>query len=255
MSGSRPAAPRQVPPPTGGTARNTGSYSRFIPREELQGFESWTPDPFGGRGPGTQHGNDAASQAPAQEAQQPAGPTHEEMEAAVAAARSAGYQDGYRDGLVALDSFKQSFAQQMSAQLGAMVAAFGDEFDALERDIADSVARVATQLARQVVRHELSVQPELVARVAAEAVNAVLMSADRIVVHVHPEDHALVAQGAAEALAARGARLMADAGLQRGGCRVESDAGIVDASVPGRWAQAVANLGTDVPWQEPGRAD
>jgi flagellar assembly protein FliH len=167
----------------------------------------------------------------------------------VQAARQEGYQDGYRDGLVALESFKQSFAQQITAQLGTLVANFHEEFAALEHNIAASVARVATQLARQVVRSELNTRPELVVQVAQEAVNAVLMSADRIVVHVHPDDHALVAQGAAEALAGRGARLMVDATVQRGGCRVDSDAGTVDARLATRWQQAAQNLGTEVPWE------
>ena len=46
-------------------------------------------------------------------------------------------------------------------------------------------------------------RPELVARVAQEAVHAVLMSARQIAVQVHLQDHALVSQEAAEALAAR----------------------------------------------------
>ncbi|EHR69157.1 flagellar biosynthesis/type III secretory pathway protein [Burkholderiales bacterium JOSHI_001] len=244
MANHKTSGPRPVPPPQG------SAYSRFIPREELQGFASWTPDPFGA------HAH-AAAQAAAQSAAKaeasaadsaPAGPSQEDMDAAVAAAHAAGYEDGYRDGLVALDSFKQSFAQQLSAQLGALVATFGTEFDALERDIAASVARVATTLARQVVRSELATRPELVVKVAAEAVNAVLLSANRIVVHVNPQDHALVAQGAADALTARGARLMADMAVQRGGCRVDSDAGVVDARIETRWTQVAQSLGADMPW-------
>ena len=40
MSSSRPNAPRQVPPPP--NSRAGTSYTRFIPREELQGFANWT---------------------------------------------------------------------------------------------------------------------------------------------------------------------------------------------------------------------
>jgi flagellar assembly protein FliH len=79
-------------------------------------------------------------------------------------------------------------------------------------------------------------------------VHAVLMSARHIRVAVHPDDHALVAQGAAEALAARGARLVTDAGLTRGGCRVESDIGEVDARIETLWAQAAAQLGEPSPF-------
>ena len=168
----------------------------------------------------------------------------------VAAARTQAYQDGYRDGLVALESFKQSFASQVSAQVGQVLQALDSELGQLEQQMATSLARVATELARQVVRSELSVRPALVAQVAREAVNAVLASARQITVLVNPDDHALVAGGCEDALLARGARLLAQAGIARGGCRVESDAGTVDARVAARWAQATHALGTGVAWDD-----
>ncbi|MDO9285091.1 MAG: flagellar assembly protein FliH [Aquabacterium sp.] len=173
-----------------------------------------------------------------------------EMAVQVAAARQQGYQDGYRDGLVALDSFKESFALQVSGQLTQVLASLDRELNQLEQQLAAGVARVATELARQVVRSELVHRPALVVQVAQEAVDAVLMSARHITVQVHPDDHALVAQGCDEALAARGARLVSLPSMARGGCRVESDAGVIDARVPTRWAQAILSLGTGVAWED-----
>lgn len=173
-----------------------------------------------------------------------------EMQVQVAAARQQGYQDGYRDGLVALDSFKESFASQVSSQVTQVLASLDRELGQLEQQLAAGVARVATELARQVVRSELGLRPALVVQVAQEAIDAVLMSARHITVQVHPDDHALIAQGCAEALAARGARLLAQAAVPRGGCRVESDAGVIDARVATRWAQATQALGTGVAWDD-----
>jgi len=173
-----------------------------------------------------------------------------EMARQVAAARQQGYQDGYRDGLVALDSFKLSFASQVSGQVTQVLAALDRELGQLEQLLAAGVARVATELARQVVRSELVQRPALVVQVAQEAVNAVLMSARHITVQVHPDDHALVAQGCAEALAARGARLLSQSAVPRGGCRVESDVGVIDARVATRWAQATQTLATGVAWDD-----
>ena len=212
------------------------AYSRFIPREELGDFAAWKPGAFGA-------GAETAA-APAA----PPEPTPEEWLAKISAARQAGYQDGYRDGLVALEGFKQSFAAQATAQIGALLQGFDSQFGALEQRIAASVAQTAVKLARQVLRAELEQRPELVARVAAEAVNAVLLSARHITVQVHPQDLPLVAEGADEALQARGARLIADPALARGGVVVESDLGAIDARVEARWAEAAAALGVDEPW-------
>jgi flagellar assembly protein FliH len=210
-------------------------HARFIPREELEGFAAWRPHAF-----------DADAAAPGAREKAAANDA-----AAVQAARQAGYQDGYRDGLVALDSFKQAFAAQMTAQLGALVASFDAELARLESQIADGVAASATALAQQVVRSEVATRPELVAQVASHAVEAVLLSARHIRVHVNPDDLPLVQQGAADALAARNARLMADAGISRGGVRIESDLGRIDATIETRWKQAAAALGQNLPLPAP----
>jgi flagellar assembly protein FliH len=112
-----------------------------------------------------------------------------------------------------------------------------------------ALSRSAVLLARQVLRTELGTRPALVQGVATEALNAVLMSARQVLVRVHPDDLPLVAEGAGEALQARGARLQADPSIQRGGCSVESDAGTVDATIENRWTRAVQALGHALPWQ------
>jgi flagellar assembly protein FliH len=71
-----------------------------------------------------------------------------------------------------------------------------------------------------------------------------MLSARHISVQVHPHDLPLVAEGAAEALAARGARLQANPAIERGGVLVQSDVGAIDARIASRWAQAAAALGS-----------
>jgi flagellar assembly protein FliH len=238
-------APRQVPPPAGG--RTTAPYARFIPREELQEFAAWNPGSLSGQG--GQGG--AAPQRPGAKpaAAEPAAPSAADIDAALQAARQSGYEDGYRDGLAALESFKRSFAMQVSAQSKAFVEALAGQFDELDREMAEAVTQMALKLARQVVRSEIRTRPELVAQVASEAVQTLVLAAKHIRVRVHPEDHALVAAGAEDALEMRGAQLMSDPSILRGGCIVESDLGVVDARVANRWAQAAAVFGREAPWE------
>jgi flagellar assembly protein FliH len=235
-SSSKAPGFKNVPPPPG--SKSAAAYTRFIPREELGDFAAWKPGSLFG-----QAERDAAAAPPPE-------PTADEWRAKVAAARQAGYQDGYRDGLVALEGFKQSFATQATGQIGTLLSSFDAQLDRLDSELADAVARTAVQLARQVLRSELQGDPALVARVAAEAVNNVLLSARHITVQVHPLDLPMVAEGAEEALKARGARLLANTALQRGGVLVESDVGSIDARVASRWAQAAATMGSDEPWEE-----
>ncbi len=245
-----PRPPRQVPPPVRpeGAPARTSHYSRFIPREELQGFSSWNPDAFQGV-PETKptYTTAAPEAAPVETPAEPAAPHIDEL---LSAARQNGYQDGYRDGMEALDAFKKSFAQQMTAQIGELMRNFSADFDDLEGRMAATLTRCAVELARQVVRTELQQQPELIARVAHDAVEALLISARHIRVRVHPEDLPLVEQGAGEELKAREAQLIPDATVARGGCKVDSDISSVDATVPARWQQVMAALGQHSLWED-----
>jgi flagellar assembly protein FliH len=240
MSSPKHGSFRNVPPPQNG-AKAAHPYSRFIPREELSSFAAWKPGSLSG-----DDADAAAAQAPA-EPPKSAEQLHTEL---LHAARQGGYHDGYRDGLAALESFKQSFAAQATAQIGVLMQSYGAQMDALQQQMASALADAAVSLARQVVRSELSAQPEHIVTVAHEALETLLLSARHITVRVHPDDHALVAQGASEVLSDRGARLLADTALTRGGCLIESDIGIIDASIETRWRRAAAALGSEAPWIE-----
>jgi flagellar assembly protein FliH len=239
MTSSKPPQ-RNVPPPAGGKPASV--YARFIPREELSSFSAWNPGALSGEIP---PGLDRRRGVTAPEAAPPPAP---DGKALLHAARQQGYQDGYRDGLVALEGFKQSFAAQTTSQVGTLLASVNSQLDALQQQMAQALARSATSLALQVVRSELTVRPALVAEVAAEALDTLLLSARHIVIRVHPDDHALVTTGAGDDMAARGARLVADADISRGGCVVESDLGVIDASIETRWQRAAALLGSEQPF-------
>ena len=236
---------KNVPPPAG----KASVYARFIPREELGGFASWTPGALTENGEPIPDRRKTVRPATATAATPPAAAaTAPDSAALLRAARQQGYQDGYRDGLVALEGFKQSFAMQTATQVAAVVRSTGEQLDVLQQEMAQALAGAAIELARQIVRSELEGRPELVATVATEALDTLLLSARHITLRLHPDDHALVAAGAADDLAARGARLIGDVNVTRGGCIVESDLGVIDASIEARWHRAAAALGQNVAW-------
>lgn len=175
-----------------------------------------------------------------------------DVDALVNEARQSGYQDGYRNGLAALESYKQTQAAQMAAymsdQVGALASDFHHRLESLEQQLAGRIAGVALELARQVVRSELQQHPDVVVDVAEQALGALLASARQIVLRMNPDDHAMAQAQLTEMLAARGARLVPDASVTRGGCVIESDIAVVDASVEARWDRAAASLGHHAPW-------
>ena len=136
-------------------------------------------------------------------------------------------------------------ARQALGSLESWLAQFHQGLDGVEQDLARRLAGIALQVAGQVVRHELQTRAALVVAVVQEALAEVLLSARHLTVRVHPADQALVAPGCAAVFESRGVRLIADAQIERGGCLVESDLGMVDARLSARWARAAAVLGGD----------
>lgn len=189
--------------------------------------------------------------APQAEASAPSGPSVDEL---VNEARQVGYQDGYRNGLAALESYKQTQAAQMAVYMndhvGALAGDFHKRLDSLEQQLAGRIAGVALELARQVVRAELHQNPEVVVDVSEQALSALLTSARQIVLRLNPEDFSLSQGQLSDVMEARGARLVADPAITRGGCLVESDIAVVDATVEARWERAAAAMGHQAPWND-----
>jgi flagellar assembly protein FliH len=235
-------------------------YARFIPREELGHFAAWQPDSFGDGGrarpnlsavPDLDQRRRAEARTAA-EAQAAAAQAVERERAARAAELVQAREDGYREGRgqaqTEIEQFRQGLAVQAGVQVDALIAALTHRLADLEQDLAQRVAAVALALARQVVRSELMQHPATVVSVAQEALGALLVSARHVTLKLHPDDLALVAEGAGELIVARGARLVRDRSIERGGCIVDSDIGLVDASVATRWQRAAAAMGQDQPW-------
>jgi flagellar assembly protein FliH len=237
MTSSSDPKSRAFAPGASGMAKPAGEaagagplHARFIPREEIDSFSAWKLSAFG-----DVPAHDAADAPPP-----PPPPSLPEQ---LRAAREGGYHDGYRDGLAALDSFKQSHATQVAAQVGAVISGLHAQLDALQRDLAQRVAGVALDIARQVVRTDLHVASDLVVAVTQEALDELLASARNVTVHLHPHDRALVGSACAQTLSERGARLVDEPQMQRGGCIVQSDVSVVDAQVSTRCQRAAAAMG------------
>jgi flagellar assembly protein FliH len=181
-----------------------------------------------------------------------------DVEALTKDARQSGYSDGYRDGLAALESYKQTQSAQMAAfmndQVGALVSDLHQRLELLEAQLSGRIAGVSLELARQVVRSEISTRPEVVVAVAEEALSTILASARDVVLRLNPNDLALAHGSLEEQLKARGARVMADPHVGQGGCVVESDIASVDASVESRWARVAAGMGIAMDWHQPHKA-
>lgn len=229
------------------TLRN---YDRFIPGEEIAAVEQWN---FGAI--------DTAAQLLA--AQTKARQDKEDA-AQRAAAQQQSYQQGFEQGIqqgrkqaqaevqAQMQAFLANQANEAAQQFSTLMANAERELVQAEQAMAQEVLSLACELARQIVRHELSVNPQVLMPVVSEALALLGADCKTVVVKLNPADLQRLGDQIHENFAGLALTLRADPAVQPGGCVLESAGTVVDATVPKRWQRAVASLGLDKTWEDGG---
>ena len=125
----------------------------------------------------------------------------------------------------------------------------------MQQQMAQQVLELACDIARQVVRQELSVNPNALLPVVREAVGMLVTEGRPATVRLNPVDMEAMAEPLREEVNAPGVQWMADAAVPAGGCLVESAGTVVDGSIDKRWQRAIASLGLQSPWDDEARGD
>ena len=195
---------------------------------------------------------------------QPAGPSPEEIEAAFASAREQGQEDGYKEGFEKgrsegletghAEGHKDGWdkghkeASLQARRLKQLVEAMDRSLDELDTAVARELLSLATALAKEMVGRSLALQPDAVADTVREALQHIPQG--KVQIHLHPDDMTLVREHLKDQLEAGHHRLVADRDITRGGCRLDSVATEVDATVETRWQRGLRSIGQDGPaWQ------
>lgn len=164
----------------------------------------------------------------------------------------AGYADGARQAQAEraadLASHKASCAAtQANANklLGGLATATQEHIARLRAEapgLTEELVGVAFELAEAVLGGELRTRPELVIEVTRKAL-ASLPDGGQAVVRVHPDDEPILREAAASLSCNRtgqGVTVVADRGVERGGCIVASGGSSMDARVTEAVARACA---------------
>nr|WP_319564020.1 flagellar assembly protein FliH [uncultured Rhodoferax sp.] len=224
------------------------NYARFIPGEEIDAVEQWR---FGAIDTATQL---LQAKVKAQEVEQ----EHQEQ----LARRQESYQEGYTAGMAqgrlqAQAELQQQMADFLANQAREEAQKFTELFRAAQNELlqaeqvmAQGVLNLSCELARQVLRQELSVNPNVVLPVIHEALDLLGAEHRSALVRIHPQDLEVLDGLIADEFAGMALTLRADPALKPGGCLVESAGMVIDASLQKRWLRAVATLGLDSKWEE-----
>ncbi|VTU26880.1 Flagellar assembly protein FliH [Variovorax sp. PBS-H4] len=169
-------------------------------------------------------------------------------------ARAEGRAEGHREGLAKgrAEGHAEGLATGFAAasahaeQLRALAATLPAALRRAESELADAILTLALDVARQVVHRTLRAEPEWVLPLVQDLLHAepALQGEPRLL--LHPDDVALVKNSLGNELQIAGWQVRPDDTLARGGCRVQSASGEMDASLETRWKSVTAALTRDV---------
>jgi flagellar assembly protein FliH len=174
---------------------------------------------------------------------------------------SKGYSEGYSEGFAqgqakATLEGQRQIKDYIDNQGLEASNAFGQIFESAQSQLAEQeqamakgVLELACELARQVLRHELSSNPNALQPVIREALGVLAVDSKAALVRMNPVDMDVLADVIRKEFSGLSLTLLADSSMTRGGCLVEAAGTVVDGTMEKRWTRAVASLGLESAWE------
>jgi flagellar assembly protein FliH len=224
------------------------AHSTFIPGEQLGTVTDWS---FG-----------AVDQASIRFQAKLKAQAEAEHRAKDDAVRQAGHAEGYAEGFAqghaqaTLEGQRQiteyiaTQGEAAAKNMAQLFASAQEQLHESQQVMAKGVLELACELARQVLRHELSSNPNALQPVIREAMGMLTSDSKVAVVRMNPVDIEVFAEVLRQEFSSLSMTLLPDSNVTRGGCIVEAAGTVVDGTVEKRWQRAVASLGLEASWED-----
>lgn len=161
------------------------------------------------------------------EAELPARPSVEELQAIEQAAYEEGYARGHAEGLAS----GQSEMRRMLAQMEGILDGFTRPLARLDAEVSDALADLAVRVAGALIGRAYVADPTLLADLVQEALDAMGATTRDVELRLHPDDLGVLAPHLA---ALDGVRLVADTTLARGELRLHGESVRIDGTLSAR---------------------
>lgn len=218
--------------------------SRFIPGEEIQAVSQW---------------NFGAVDSSALEALERARAQSDAAEQARdEVVRQQAYAEGFAQGRAhatvdaehRVATYLQGQGRETAERLASVITSAQQQISESAQVMAQGVLELACEMARQLLRHELSVNPNALQPVIREALDILAVQGKAATVHLHPQDLEVMRDSLQAEFQGLSLLVVADPGVKPGGCLVSAAGTVVDGTLEGRWRRVLANLGLQIAWED-----
>lgn len=164
----------------------------------------------------------------------------EGIESAKADAAKEGFSQGYEEGLQAGERELREKTSQVLNPIRNLAANFSEALKSIDAEIGELLVELSLKIGNQLAIDHIKASPEAVLAV----VKAVLHSDPELIgkprLRVNPLDLEMIKKEFGDEIEALGWSLIPDDEISRGGCKVISKTGEIDASWDTRWANILA---------------
>jgi flagellar assembly protein FliH len=228
------------------------AHSRIIPSEQVGGAIDWQFN--------------AVDQASLRFAAKLKAQAEAEDQSKSESDRKAGFGEGYNKGFS--EGYAQAHAQatlegdrkiadyienqgeEAARAFGSLLAVSHQQIAESEQQMAQGLLELACSLAKRVLIHDLTVNPNAILPVIREALGILIADSRAALVRLNPADVEVVEPVLAQEFPGLAIKLLADTHIHRGGCQVESGGTVVDGTIEARWRRVVARLGLESAWED-----
>jgi flagellum-specific ATP synthase len=165
------------------------------------------------------------------------------VDAVLKALEQEGYENGMRQGSEQTFISEESKHEPLKKLLSRSKIILAEHQSALQRRFIRDVTHLSVQLARHILANEIVKHPELTEQIARSALQLV-RGQESIRIKVHPDDADAIENLHKEILPDAGdnIQVVPDQHIEKGGCLIETDFGMIDARIDQQLAVVAKNL-------------
>ena len=175
-------------------------------------------------------------------------PTAEALEDMHQQAHQEGYDTGYNEGLAAGYKEGAAKANEEIRRLQELLSSVEDAIKHFGKATSEELLNLSLEISKQILRQALKTRPELLLPIVRNVMESIPQHSQHPHLRMHPEDAELVKMHMQTEISLGGWKIVDDQRIERGGCRIETAAAEIDATLANRWERLAAALGKDLSW-------
>lgn len=149
-----------------------------------------------------------------------------------------GHEAGLAEGRAQAETELETRTRETLQPMHALMQGLEEAREWMDDEIANSMVELALNVGQQLARQALDNKPEVVLDIVRDLLHSEPALTGKPRLWLHPDDLHMVEEKLGNEISAAGWQLQPDDALQRGGCRLISRSGEIDAS----WEERVASV-------------